>query len=340
MRRSSVRIKREMKSFRNFVADRENRKTIILIMLTVVVLFAAKTAKDMLSGTRYIVSDKGTVAGVMREDEEMTVSFPLKIEAEKNGEKKYKEVTLTISAAGDSVKADDQGNGRKEDSLFESEMSELLSKLSGEKGRKIMLPRALSDGTKLIWRKGQSGLELVFIFMAPLFIWLLYTNGEKKKHDIVKARADSVKRALPAFSDHLLLLLGSGLIFREAFMRIAEGYRAREKKGYFEEQIIGIQDEMKSGVADLVNVITRRADELGVSEFSRLTGVIRDNQLRGIDIGEKLKNESEILWDLRKKDAEERGRLAETKLTMPLAVLLMVLVLVTAAPAIIQVQGG
>lgn len=340
MRRSSVRIKSEFGSFRDFVLDRENRRTIIMIIVTVLVLFFAKTAKDRFSGTRYIVSDGRTVAGVMRDDENMTVSFPLRIEAEKEGERHLKDVTLTISAAEESVDAAENKAGGTEESLLESEISELLSKLSVAKGKKIMFPLKLEDGTKLVWRKGQSGVELLLIFMAPLIIWFFYINGEKKKHDTVKAKADNVKRALPGFNDHLLLLLGSGLIFRDAFIMIAEGYRERGKKGYFEDQMIGILDEVKTGVSDIVNVITRKADELGVSEFSRLTGIIRDNQLKGVDISSKLKNESEILWDLRKKDAEERGRLAETKLTMPLAVLLMVLVLVTAAPAIIQVQGG
>ena len=104
--------------------------------------------------------------------------------------------------------------------------------------------------------------------------------------------------------------------------------------------MVDVLNETDSGVSDIVNVISRKSDEISVSEFSRLAGIIRDNQLQGVDISSKLKNESEILWDLRKKGAEERGRMAETKLTMPLAVLLMVLVLVTAAPAIIQVEGG
>ena len=203
-----------------------------------------------------------------------------------------------------------------------------------------MLPGSLDDGTSLIWKKGQSGVDLLLLFMAPLLIWLLYLNGEKKKRDLAKARSDSVRRSLPAFNDHLYLLLDSGLIFRDAFIRIADGYKENRQNGYFKKQIVAMRDEMESGVSDLVNIITRKADEINVSEFSRLCGVIRDNQLKGVDISAKLKNESEILWDIRKKDAEERGRLAETKLTMPLAILLMVLVLITAAPAIIEVQGG
>ena len=51
---------------------------------------------------------------------------------------------------------------------------------------------------------------------------------------------------------------------------------------------------------------------------------------------EKLESESDILWTQRKKIAEEKGRIAETKLTFPLALLLLVLILITAAPAIME----
>jgi hypothetical protein len=42
----------------------------------------------------------------------------------------------------------------------------------------------------------------------------------------MKEKTESVERELPAFNDQLLLLLGSGLIFRDAFQRIADGYRS------------------------------------------------------------------------------------------------------------------
>jgi len=43
-----------------------------------------------------------------------------------------------------------------------------------------------------------------------------------------------------------------------------------------------------------------------------------------------------LLWEQRKKLAEERGRAAETKMAFPLAILLLVLILITAAPAMLQ----
>lgn len=338
MQSAGKRIRREAASFRKFALDRDNRRTILMIVIAVLLLMLIQVLKSMLSGGVYITSD-GEVSGVMRDDVNRTVSFPLTIEADKDGEKRRKNVTLTITAEKVKEKEDSEP-GTSEETLFESEVSELLSRLSEKGGKKIMLPKTLEDGTKLIWKKGQSGTELMLILLAPLFIWMLYLDQEKKKREKVRERTASIERELPAFNDQLVLLLGSGLILREAFRRIAEGYRVKKVRTYFEDRIVKIWEETENGVSDFVNVLTRTSDDIGVSEFSRIAGVIRDNQLRGFDISGKLAAESEILWDLRKKNAEERGRLAETKLTMPLAILLIVLVLVTAAPAIIQVQGG
>ena len=44
----------------------------------------------------------------------------------------------------------------------------------------------------------------------------------------------------------------------------------------------------------------------------------------------------ELLWFSRKKRAAEKGRLAETKLTFPLMLLLLALVMVTTAPALLD----
>lgn len=86
----------------------------------------------------------------------------------------------------------------------------------------------------------------------------------------------------------------------------------------------------------LIALMEQYGKKLGVREFSRMTGIIADNQYKGIDLTEKLESESDLLWNQRKKLAEERGRAAETKLAFPLAMLLMVLIVITAAPAVLQ----
>ena len=43
-----------------------------------------------------------------------------------------------------------------------------------------------------------------------------------------------------------------------------------------------------------------------------------------------------MLWDDRRKYAEEQGRLAETRLAAPMGLMLLVLVTIAAAPALMQ----
>ena len=67
-----------------------------------------------------------------------------------------------------------------------------------------------------------------------------------------------------------------------------------------------------------------------------MINIITDNQFKGVDLSDKLESERDLLWEQRKKLAEERGRAAETKMAFPLAILLLVLILITAAPAMLQ----
>ena len=106
--------------------------------------------------------------------------------------------------------------------------------------------------------------------------------------------------------------------------------------GYLGTVILDIKKYSAETGISLIALMEQYGKKLGVREFSRMTGIIADNQYKGIDLTEKLESESDLLWNQRKKLAEERGRAAETKLAFPLAMLLMVLIVITAAPAVLQ----
>lgn len=78
------------------------------------------------------------------------------------------------------------------------------------------------------------------------------------------------------------------------------------------------------------------AKESGIRELMRVSNIINDNINKGVELTDKLQAESEILWLNRKKSCEEKGRLAETKMTLPLMLFLMVLIIITVAPALLE----
>ena len=118
--------------------------------------------------------------------------------------------------------------------------------------------------------------------------------------------------SLPSFINQILLLLNSGMVLQEAMIYIAVNYKKldRERQDTFILEYIRVYDDsMKTG-------------ESIIKGFYRL--------------GRDSRDEGEQLWRERKRTALEKIRLSESKMSFPLALLLIALILVTAAPAMLQ----
>ena len=80
----------------------------------------------------------------------------------------------------------------------------------------------------------------------------------------------------------------------------------------------------------------RFSRESGVKELTRAAGIMMENLDKGTDLWEKLELEGNHLWQERKRLALEKIRIGESKMSFPLGLLLMALLLVTAGPAMMQ----
>lgn len=93
---------------------------------------------------------------------------------------------------------------------------------------------------------------------------------------------------------------------------------------------------MKNG-ENVINGFYNFARCSNVRELARVASILLENQNRGTDLWEKLAEQSELLWEERKRTAMSRIRLAESKMSFPLGILLMALIIITAAPAMLQI---
>lgn len=334
--RFDCRLPARAEAFRVFAADRKNRKNIAVVVIAALALIAVQTVKGLPEGKKYISDSDGSIVGLYRDDSSRTASYPLRVEIKGENGVISRDIIMTLQGeTADAGPADDKGE------TLEEQLSDMIYEAETSKGRKVMLPAALGDGTSLEWSRNTAGDPMPILVAALMAVIMLYWNSRRRDRAAVLNREDSVRRALPSFNGQLLMLVRSGLIFNDAFIRIADGYEKRGTDGdYFRESIVEIRKRSAETGRSLVLSLNDFAARAGVREFSRMAGIITDNQVRGTDFAGKLESESEILWNRRKKMAEEKGRLAETRLTVPLAVLLVVLILITAAPAILQVKGG
>ena len=181
------------------------------------------------------------------------------------------------------------------------------------------------------------------VFLAAVLIVYLKRYGQIDKE--IRDAKESIQRDLPEFINKLVLLLNAGLVVSAAFAKITRDYEAfyhggnpekRRKKRYLYEVLLEMERKVERSNTSLIGELRDFSQRCGVREMVRLTAIISDNWNKGSTLAEKLEAEGGLLWTTRKKRAEEKGRLAETKLTFPLMILLIVLIVITIAPAMME----
>lgn len=321
------------KEFLNFC--KEKKKVTLLVLAVVLFLTGMQTISFFSRSGSYITDEKGRVVAIARENIDKGLSVPIKVKAIRGNLQAEQSLILSLPGKTESGKQKEKQIDEEEELL--SQIISLTNEVELSGAENVRLPDRLADGTRILWYREKTRPSFVTFLLFPLMMVLLYRDSIQKKRDTEKRKTEIVRKSLPGFNNQLLLLLNSGLIFHDAFIRIAEGYeRRKEEKTYFTEMITEIKKKAALAGNSLVTVLDDYGKKLSIKEFTRITNIITDNQYKGVNLSEKLEAESEILWTERKKIAEEKGRIAETKLTFPLALLLLVLIMITAAPAIME----
>ena len=248
-----------------------------------------------------------------------------------------------FGSAGDSEGGGDAG-AMSEDELLAYEMRSIIGSLNDDQSaRRVSLPQHLRTGEKINWTSERKTNTAVIAFGMILLAVLIYVRRFDPLEKIRLQQQDSVRRQLPEFINRLVLLLGAGLVLSSAFEKIVEENLSSggRQEDYFYRCMGDIYTRIKEtngSMAKEFRAFARSGLGLGEGdrELMRISNIISDNISKGVELTDKLQSESEMLWLSRKRSSEERGRLAETKLTLPLTVFLLVLVVVTVSPALLE----
>ena len=204
--------------------------------------------------------------------------------------------------------------------------------------KKVGLPVKLETGEKIKWKvENTRKTNTVAIAMVMVAISVVIY---RERFSTIKRREEEerrcVLRQLPGFINRLVLLLDAGLVINNAFEKAVEESIAygSDKDDYFYSNLKNVYITIKTANGSMGRELRRFAVNSGVQEMVRVANIINDNICKGTELNHKLRSEGDILWTARKKRCEEIGKLADTKLTLPLMLLLLVLIVITVAPAL------
>ncbi len=149
-------------------------------------------------------------------------------------------------------------------------------------------------------------------------------------------RREDIIMNLPFFINELLLLINSGVALSDAFYKTAKSYE--NDKGYFRGEIVKIAVNSKKSGDDMIAGFFRLARTAGVKELTRVAGFLIENRNRGTDMWDKLEELAEGLWEERKRLCLKKIKVAETKMSFPLGIMLLSLIIITSAPAMLKIN--
>lgn len=325
----------------------QSLKKKIVIITTIGLLLIAVDIVAAPKGVEVIESPYGQLCLVRPEagENKEILSAKAIIEGNEGVYEKNIKISITPYDENGSIEdSDDKGVSEKQMSerdKIEYELRKIIDGVNDDiSNKKISLPVKLDSGEKIKWDiEERRRTNAVYIIFLIIFTIIAVCKEESlKQRKLQKKNEESVLKGLPGFVNRLVLLMNAGLVLNTAFEKaIEEGADFVDNEDdYFYKGMRNIYGSMKSANGSMNKELRRFASESGVRELMRVSNIINDNISKGVELTDKLQGESEVMWVTRKKHAEEMGKLAETKLILPLILMLMVLIVITIAPALLE----
>ncbi len=256
-----------------------------------------------------------------------------------DGKKKSENINLRIQPIKKVVKQKTNNRNNK-DKEFLREIELLEYKINKSvKNDRVYLPMKLKKYGKIYWSEKRDNfilIALVIWIMMLLSVYFSRYDSIKKENNKVNK---SIEEELPNFINKIVLYMNSGMVITVALKTVIEKNQLKnnEKNSYFYNQMLAICKKTDSTNSSIIMGIRNFALRSENREFIRVINVISENVNKGTELVSILTEESNLLWFQRKKKAEERGKIIETKLNMPIALQLLVLVMITIAPSMLEV---
>ncbi len=164
--------------------------------------------------------------------------------------------------------------------------------------------------------------------------WLCLRGGETPGKKELQRRMEHFRREFPNMVLQLTLLLNAGLILDAAFDEVLE---SRREDPHILYRLLGeLRDGCRRTNASFVRELYRLAGRSRDRDLIRFATLAAEHQGRGSELSERLEREKDHLWSSRLAAAKASAREAETKLCFPLMLLLIAIVIISIAPALME----
>ena len=327
-----------MSRFKDLLQDKKLMSGIYAVTLITALLILALVVKGPEESGRLVADRQGNIIGINRRSMDRSERYDLSLEIEDGKEIITRDVILTLQAETDGRSGIRLSKEESREAELDAAIDNMISSIEYSREKKIRLPSELPDGTAVRWlgaRQSTGSVIVIIPLMYVSLVILMAANSIKPDKTAAEERR-SIMRGLPRFCNQLYLMMNAGLILSDAFDTISTGYESNKNCSSFERDLVELRDTTDGHRISTAQVINEYAVKHDVKELIRIAAILTENEKRGSDVVESLERESKYLWDERKTVARESGKAIDTKMSYPLGLLLILLIVITMAPALMN----
>ena len=328
-----------MSRFKDLLKDKKLMSGIYAVTLITALLILALVVKGPEESGKLVADRQGNIIGINRKSLDRSERYDLSLEIEDDKETITRDVTLTLQAGADGKSGIKLSKSESREAEIDAAVDNMISSIEYSREKKIRLPSELPDGTAVKWMgtKQSAGPVLVIIPLMYVTLVILMAANSMKTDKTAAEERRSIMRGLPRFCNQLYLMMNAGLILSDAFDTISTGYETNKNCSSFERDLVELRDATDGHRISTAQVINEYAVKHDVKELIRIAAILTENEKRGSDVVESLERESRYLWDERKTVARECGKAIDTRMSYPLGLLLILLIVITMAPALMNI---
>ena len=226
----------------------------------------------------------------------------------------------------------------EEESFLEALEADLEERsMENREKTELELP-AQYGGEALQWyeEKDRTGQYLIWLFPVAATLFLIAENRQKEKEKL-HIREKEMLLDYPELLSKFTVLVQAGMTTRNVWERMVKEYGEKKKKGekprYAYEEMEITRNQLKNGVyeSQAYGEFGRRC---GLHSYMKFGTLLEQNLKQGTTgLAVQLKKEAEEAFEERKNLARRLGEEAETKLMLPMFMMLVMVLVVIMVPA-------
>ena len=206
----------------------------------------------------------------------------------------------------------------------------------------VVLPQTTEDGREILWQKDKGVSPVWWLLLLLLLPLSAVLKQDQDLNHSVRQRKSRMQAEYPEMISELVILMGSGLPFAAAWQRLAGDYQKQKAVDKIErplyEEVKRSSGLLQSGMT-LKEALDDFALRVPVKEIRRFTTLMIQNQKRGDQfLLVRLNELSNEVTQARKKQIQEQSEQADTKLLLPMTIMLIVVILIVMTPALMTMQ--